>query len=63
MPDIPITFTENCFALFDPQKNAVLTTNIGNLAIYNTKGIAESMARTSARNIIVIPVTIERVLG
>lgn len=58
--ETPITFTELSYALFDVDANAVLTTNIGNLAIYSTSGAAEAMARTSARNIVVIPVRIAK---
>jgi len=56
----PITFEALSYALFDLDQNAVLTTAHGNLAIFSTKGMAETFARVSVRNIKVIPVQITR---
>jgi len=58
----PVTFEELSYALFDVDQNAVLTTALGNLAIFNTKPIAETWARSSKRNIKVISVKIERII-
>lgn len=60
MSEPPITFEALSYALFDNDQNAVLTTVHGNLAIFSTKGMAEACARTSKRNITVIPVEIKR---
>lgn len=58
MSDKPITFEAPSFALFDVDANAVLTTAHGNLAIFSTEGMAQHWARSSSRNIRVIPVNI-----
>lgn len=57
--ETPITFDAPSFALFDVENNAVLTTAFGNLAIFSTKGMAEACARSSKRNIRVLPVQIQ----
>lgn len=57
--ETPITFDAPSFALFDEEKNAVLTTVHGNLAIFSVKAMAEQWARSSTRRIKVVPVTIQ----
>ena len=54
----PITFEALSYALFDVDENAVLTTVHGNLAIFSTKGMADVYARSSKRNLKVVPVQI-----
>lgn len=56
--DPPITFIEPSFALFDLDANAVLMTQHGNLAIFNTRGMAEVWAKSSRKNVKVMTVTI-----
>jgi len=58
MSEDPITFTEPSYALFDVERNAVLTTAHGNLAIFSTLGMAQAWARSSSRRIEIIPVRI-----
>lgn len=55
----PITFEALSFALFDIDQNAVLTTAHGNLAIFSTRAMAEVWARSSKRNIRIVPVQIQ----
>lgn len=57
--EIPVTFVERSFALFDVDQNAVLTTQFGNLAIFSPRGIAEQWAAKSSRKIEVRPVYIK----
>jgi len=57
-PEPPITFMAPSFALFDQDKNGVLTTVYGNLAIFNTRGVAEQYAGSSKNRIKVLPVSI-----
>src|SRR5262245_60364749 len=57
-PESPITFEAPSFVLFDEDKNAVLMTQWGSLAIFNVRAVAEQHARQSARRIKVIPVSI-----
>ena len=57
----PITFVAPSYCLFDVDENAVLTTAYGNLAIFSTKGMAEVWARSSRKNIKVMPVQIQPV--
>lgn len=54
----PITFDALSFALFSVDDNAVLTTAHGNLAIFNTRGMAELWAKSSKRNICVVAVQV-----
>lgn len=56
---VPITFTEQSFALFDLEANAVLTTVYGNLAIFSTRAMALQWARTSKKRVEVRPVFIK----
>lgn len=53
-----ITFEALSYALFSVDDNAVLTTAHGNLAIFSTKGMAELWAKSSKRNIKVVPVQV-----
>lgn len=62
MSDVPITFTESSWCLFDVEQNAVLMTKDGNLAIFNTQGMAETWARSSSRNIVVREIRIHPVM-
>lgn len=55
----PITYREPAWALFDLDLNAVLTTQYGNLAIFNVKAMAEAWAQKSTRNIEVRAVRIQ----
>lgn len=57
--ELPITFEALSYALMDVEQNAVLTTAHGNLAIWSTKGMAEAWARSSNRNLKVVPVRIQ----
>ena len=61
MTEVPITFREPSYALFDVDENAVLTTQWGNIAIFSTRIVAEQLAARSGRNVEVIPVMIQRV--
>lgn len=54
----PVTFVEPSYALLDVDQNAVLTTEHGNLAIFSTPGMAQAVAKTSKRNVRVVPVMI-----
>lgn len=56
----PVTFREPSYALFDPAENGVLTTALGNLAIFSTEGVARNMAATSNRNLQIVKVWITR---
>lgn len=58
----PITFTEPAYCLFDVEANGVLTTEIGNLAIFSTEGMAKQVASTSRRKLEVLPVSIKRII-
>lgn len=51
MSEPPVTFEEPSYLLFDLDDNAVLMTVHGNLAIFNTKGMAEAYAKTSSKRI------------
>lgn len=59
MSETPITFDEPSYALFDVEKNAVRTTQWGNLAIFSVKSMAEQWAQTSGSKIRVVPVSIK----
>jgi BarA-like signal transduction histidine kinase len=58
--DVPITFREASYAIFDTQANAVRTTQFGNLAIFSTRIVAEQWANKSGVHCIVVPVLITR---
>ena len=62
MSDTPITFTHPCWAIFDPANNAVRMTQHGNLAIFNTRIVAEQMAATSGLPLVVIEVRVTPVV-
>ena len=59
--DDPITFEAQSFALFDVEQNAVMMTGYGNLAIFNTRNVAQIWADRSGRNVRVVAVTIRPV--
>lgn len=63
MAELPVTFREPSYVLFDADKNACLTTDHGNLAIFNVKTMAELWARASVRNLKVIAVNITPLEG
>jgi hypothetical protein len=56
--EIPVTFREKSYALFDVDNNGVCTTANGNLAIFSTLGIATAYALRTSKNIEVRPVWI-----
>jgi hypothetical protein len=59
MSDVPVTFVEPSYALFDVDANGVLTTKHGSLAIFSTRGMADLWASRSARRVVVKPVYIK----
>lgn len=61
--EAPITFKEPSYALFDVALNCVRTTNIGNLAIFSTRNVAEIAARQIGAHIKVIRVQVSRLDG
>ena len=61
MSDVPITFTDSSYALFDIEQNAVMTTAHGNLAIFSTKGMADIWAARSPIRVDVREVSIKPV--
>lgn len=62
MSDTPVTFREPSYAIFDVEKNAVRTTQWGNLAIFSVRAVAEQWAATSGAKLKVIPVLISPVI-
>lgn len=58
--DVPITFREPSYALFDIDANAVLATEHGNLAVFSTRGMAELWASKSAKRIEIVTISIRR---
>lgn len=61
--DEPITFREPSWLLFDVDRNAVLMTEHGNLAIFNTEAMAKYWAERSAKNLEVRAVYVTLVAG
>lgn len=59
--EIPFTFTAPSFAILDVDQNAVITTQWGNLAIFNVKAVAEQVVKQSRRNLKVVAVIIQPV--
>lgn len=56
--EIPFTFTAPSFAILDVDQNAVITTQWGNLAIFNVKAVAEQVVKQSRRNLKIVAVMI-----
>lgn len=59
MRDDLITFVEPSYALYSQDMDAILTTASGHIAIFNTRNVAEYMARITPGNVIVVPVSIK----